>query len=316
MWGNRLGWSIAAGIVVVTVGFLLWVSISAQDVSPRTDFTRDPKTTELIILPVAPKTVLPSMTSGEDAGAIYRRAIAAFAAEPTVYTDFARGGRERDLEFIPAIYILAQATGCESGDIFASDPGRIVTLANEKPDLEALVSLAACARRAGMLLAPRKPADAMQLYEAVFSLGAKLYRERLTYEELDAGLTMMAEGSALIAQLNPHRTAACARFDEARRAYVTQRILPVRAVLHTLDQPTLERHAGDVIYLARHAEDRMWQVEAIFALARYRFNAGRSADQHVARKVLNELSNSSDPVVRAAAVAARDLTEPQYRMLR
>jgi hypothetical protein len=170
--------------------------------------------------------------------------------------------------------------------------------------------------RAGMLIEARKPAEAMALYEAVFSLGAKLLRERLTYEELDAGLKMLAEGSALIGKLNPQRAAACQQFDEARRAYVNEHILPVQKILHTLDQPTIERHGGDVIYLARHAQDRMWQVEAIFALARYRFNAGRFADQHTALKVLQELSKDADPIVRTAATQGRDMTEERYRMLR
>jgi hypothetical protein len=316
MWGNRLGWTIAAFIAIAIVGLVTWVHLTAHDLSPRTEITSDPRATELLVLPVSPKTVLPAMTAASDAGPIYRRAIAMYLADVSTYSAFARSGRERDLEDVPAINILAQATPCETADIFQSDPTKIVTLVNEKPELDALIELAVGARRAGMLIQSKKPAEALALYEAVFSLGAKLFRERLTYQEMDAGLTMMAEGSALIGALNPDRAAACRQFDEARRAYVNTRILPLQKILHTLDQPTIERHAGDVFYLARHAQDRMWQVEAIFATARYRFNAGRYADQKAAMRILESLSKDPDPIVRTAAIEARDMTEQRYRMLR
>jgi hypothetical protein len=161
----------------------------------------------------------------------------------------------------------------------------------------------------------------MKLYEATFSLGVKLYQERLTYEELDAGLTMMAEGSAMIRELSrasgdAARAEACASFDAARMEYVKQRIQPVQRVIVSADQSVLEQHAGDVFYFARHARDRMWRVEAIFKLGRYRYNAGRIGDQNNAMLVIRELVDDPDPVIQIAAKAARDLTLEEYRTLR
>jgi hypothetical protein len=191
----------------------------------------------------------------------------------------------------------------------------------EKPELEALVVLGVAARRAGQLLEPVNPTDALKLYEAVFSLGVKLYEERLTYQELDAGLTMMAEGSKLIGALcansgDASRAQACERFNAARVEYVKPRIQDVQRVIVSVDQSVLEQHAGDVFYFARGARDRMWRVEAIFKLGRYRFNAGRIGDQNNAMLVIRELLDDPDPVIQAAATAARDLTKEQYLMLR
>jgi hypothetical protein len=87
-------------------------------------------------------------------------------------------------------------------------------------------------------------------------------------------------------------------------------------VIISNDQATLEQYAGDVFYFARHAPERMWRVEAIMKIGRYRYNAGRVGDQRSAIKVLKELSNDPDPVVRAAANEAQELTIEQYRMLR
>jgi hypothetical protein len=64
--------------------------------------------------------------------------------------------------------------------------------------------------RTQILIEKDTPADAMALYEATFALGDKLYQERLTYAELDAGLNLMAQGSTSIARL--------AEVNSARRA--------------------------------------------------------------------------------------------------
>jgi hypothetical protein len=61
----------------------------------------------------------------------------------------------------------------------------------------------------------------------------------------------------------------------------------------------------------------MWRIEAIFSTARYRFNAGRVADQRAAARILREiLSNDSDPVIQTACSAGLSLTVEQYRTLK
>jgi hypothetical protein len=318
MWGNTLGWSISLALVVLTTVSVAWLDRATRTISAQTQFSLDEKNGAAIELPISPSTVLPRMTDPTDAGPIHRRAIDQFHNDPTSYGRFARSGTSADeIESLPAIKILVEATNCASADLFASKPAQIVNLNGDKPDLEALQTLGAASRRAGQLLEKSRPAEALKLYEATFSLGVKLYRERLTYAELDAGLTMMAEGSTMIGLLDPSRSEACQRFNQARKEYVAQRILPTQRLISSADQTMIDDHAGDVFYFSRHARDRMWRIEAIFSTARYRFNAGRVADQRAAARILREiLSNDSDPVIQTACSAGLSLTVEQYRTLK
>jgi hypothetical protein len=132
---------------------------------------------------------------------------------------------------------------------------------------------------------------------------------------------MMAETSTLMQQLahasgDEARAQAIAAFDQGRRTYFRDRVLPMESILETVDQATLEAHAGDVLFYARHAVERVWRVEAILSLGRYRFNAGKGADQRSAMTTIKELCEDNDPVIQTAATAARDLTIEQYRMMR
>jgi hypothetical protein len=308
-------------MVLATAAGVTWLQRNMEAISSRTAFSRDADHGGPVSLPVPPIIVLPTMTDPTDAAPIYRRAIEQYNADPFVYGKFARSGRANDLPDIPAIKTLVEAAHCAHGNLFAASPSEIVSYNPDKPTLEAVRTLGACARRAGQLIEKNDPDEAMKLYEAAFALGARLYEERLTYEELDAGLTLMAEGSATIRELaraagDSNRVEACKRFDEARVACVTSQIQPTQRVIGSADQNVIEQYAGDVFYFARHAGDRIWRVEAILKLGRYRFNAGRIGDQRNAMRVLKELLHDPDPVIQTAAAAARDLTEEQYRMLR
>jgi hypothetical protein len=314
MWGNALGWSISLLMVIAAVAGVRWLDRSARILSAPTTFSQNSEHTAAISLPVSPKKVLPT-TNPSDAAPIYRAAIAMYEQEPETYERFARDGRLREVDTVPAIDILTQATEYESADFFTQNPREIVNYQNEKPALDALQTLGACARRAGQLIQSQQPGRALKLYEATFSLGEKLYNERLIYAELDDGLTMMAESATLIGILDPTRANTAEGFNNARKNYVEQQLLPVLRIIGSADQTILETHAGDVFYFAEHAGDRMWRVEAILKLGRYRFNAGRFGDQRAAMTLLKKISGDPDPVIRAAANAAINLTEQQYRML-
>ena len=324
MWGNGLGWSISL-MWVVAVAMVLWfMNQMVHHVSPRTDFSYDAANAAEITLPVPPDLVLPGMADPTDAAPIYRRAVAEFERDPLnaiTYDRFIRSGKLRDIADVHIINILPEATKCASAKLFAPNPAEIVNYDNEKPALDALRSIGQCAIRTALLLQKEHPDDALRLYEAAFSLGTKLLDERLCYAELDTGLSLMAQSSTMIGQMaqasgDAARADAVKQFDEARIKYVKERIQPSIRVIMSNDQATLEEHAGDVFYFARHAPERMWRVEAILKIGRYRFNAGRVGDQRSAIRALDGLSKDHDPVIRAAAIAAQRLTIERYRMLR
>ncbi|HVT90874.1 MAG TPA: hypothetical protein VHD56_18615 [Tepidisphaeraceae bacterium] len=321
MYGNRLGWTLSILSVFGLFMLISWINATATQAGARTEFSQNISNGAAILLPVSPRVVVPTMTQMTDAGPIYRRAIEDYEKSPVTYDRFARSGQVADVEDVPAIQILLEAANHAQARLFADNPTEIVNFKNEKPALDALKTLGACSRRAGQLIEKSDPASAMRFYEATFSLGDKLYEERLCWAELNAGLTLMAEGSTMIGLLSEStgdqaRAVACKRFNDARIEYVNQRLMPILRVITSIEPAMLEQNAGDIIYFARHAEDKLWRVEAIEKLGRYRFNATRMGDQRIAMKVLKELSSDNDLTIKTAAIAARDLTEPEYRMLR
>jgi hypothetical protein len=313
MWGNALGWTISLVLVVATAGAIRWLDRNARMISAPTAFVED-HANLAIALPIPPGTIV-DMTDPADAAATYRGAIDDYNQQPYIYERFARDGRLHDLDSVPTLDNLTGATHSASANIFAANPSEIVNYNDDKPALDALRTLGACAIRAGQLIEKDQPQHAMQLYEATFSLGTKLYQERLIYAELDAGLTMMAQSATLIGLLEPDRADATRKFNETRKDFVVSQIQPTLRILSSIDQKVLEEHAGDVFYFAQHASERMWRVEAILKIGRYRFNAGRVGDQRAAMSALEKLSHDPDPTIRAATNAAENLTEQQYRML-
>jgi hypothetical protein len=191
----------------------------------------------------------------------------------------------------------------------------------DRPLLNAASALGGAATRAALLLQTKDSAAAMKYAQAAFSFGEKLFQERLTAPEMMAGLELMSESSVVMKKLaqtsaDSALAARIATFDAARLDFYKQRIEPMLRVLTAVDDKVVSEHAGDVFYLAQRAGDRVWRVEAIFALGRMKYfvgSEGRAADQRGAPRMLQKLTEDPDPVIRAAGIAARDLTIDEYR---
>jgi hypothetical protein len=322
MWGNTLGWSISA----VIVACMLWgvhVINQAGRISPPTSFATDPAHLATVALPVSPQTVM-TFTDSTDSAPTYREAIAEYQSHRAAYDAFGETGKLQDIPKLPALDSLVRAAPSSKARLFSAHPEEIVVYVKPRPALDALRALGKLCVRAGLLTQKSDSAAATKYHEAAFSLGMKLFDERLTSEEMLAGLELMSEGAAglsRISQANEDRprAAAIASFDLARKDYYNNQILPMLTVLTSVDGHTVAEHAGDYFWLAKNADDRVWRVESIFALGRLRFFVGpdgRVGDQLGASKQLKQLADDSDPVIRAAAIAGRDLTIEEYRQIR
>jgi hypothetical protein len=323
MWGNRLGWSISAVIAIVVIGTITFYARGANRMSDATPFGTE-TAGQTLNLAASSRAVIGGEPSACDAAGPYGEAIALYRKDRKTYDDIAEGTtRVADLPKLPALMKLAEGTRCEQMTLFTADPSRIVRY-DDSPDLDALRALGKAAVRAGLIYKTnKKNFEAMKCYEAAFALGSKLYDDRLTYREMMAGQELMGEAGVGISKLSfdrgdTDRSDAAQKFDTARRNMFTQHVQPVSQKLISIDPPTVARHAGDVFYLAEHAKDRMWRVEAIFALGRMRYfvgEGGRLGDQRGATRKLRQLVEDKDPVIHAAAKAALDLTAQQMRML-
>src|SRR5687768_11812795 len=86
MYGNRLGWMISAGIVIVMAGLLLLLQ-RADTISPPTAFTKD-ATVLQAVPPIPGMGDVLAMTEEGDAGDTYRKAIASYKRNESAYDKF------------------------------------------------------------------------------------------------------------------------------------------------------------------------------------------------------------------------------------
>ena len=325
MWGNSVGWIISAIITLAMAGWLWFLSVSTAP-TPPTAFSSDPQNLAAIELPAPPADALPPREPC-DAGPLYRQAIDAYHANRTIYEDFSRLGtlNSANATKLDAIELLVQAAKCDDMKLFSPQPRELINYQRTRPPLEALEALGrVCVDRLGLLNQRAGNHDAaMKYYQAGLAMGVHLCDERVTYDELQLGLDLVSKSSAGMARLaetrgNTDLAAALRDYDAQRIAYVQQRIHPVARVLRTIEPKIVGRHSGDVFVMAQNANERMWRIEAMLAAGRMRFFAGEggtAGNQRVASELVRTAAESEpDATVRAAAVAAMNLTVEEHRM--
>jgi hypothetical protein len=324
IFGNTLGWAISAALVVAALGLVSAIDAVGQP-TPPTEFSRRSEFSEMLSLPIAPEIFLRS-ADDQDAAVVYRQALAIYRQHPDVYLIFAKTGRATDLGQIePALGPLRDGAGLRTPQLFADAPAAIVAY---HPDiaLEQYSTLGRCAVNAAVLAAERGDyAGAAADCRGAFALGTALYDERLSFAELTAGLDLLARSAngwaaALQKQGDSAGAAALRQFDERRIDYVINHVLPLQNVIGAIDQNLIAQNAGDIAKLAqaspKEVPERMWRVEAILKLGRYRFDAGRAADQRAAPQILKQIAaRDHDPVIAAAVRAAQALTLDSYRLI-
>ena len=325
MWGNRLGWGFSLLIVLLVGGWVYLIERgSARTLA--TDFSKNPANFEPLRLPEPPRSVF-NPTSAADAGPLYRRAIDAYLADRATYSNFAANGKldsPKLPELAAAIEPLVEASSSATMNLFAARPGELMSYATQKPSLEALETLGRVTVDRLALLNHRagNADEARKYYLAGLALGLQLARERITWQELDLGLQLIGKAAPMLAKLSdetgkPIDAAAYRELDEQRRSFAAS-LEPTLRIVRTIDPKVVATHTGDVFEIAKRSKERMWRVEAMLALGRLRHFAGAggtAANQRAANAFLaDSAQNEADPIVRAAAASARDLTVEQHRM--
>jgi len=316
MWGNLRGWGISAVIVLLTAGGI-WYLSTLNDVSPPTwDQATQDKYLAKVELSPAPRSVVQVMTNPCDAGDDYRAAITAYEANKNTYGAKFDYKSTADFE---AFDDILKGTDCSQMTLLAKDPAEYMGYQGAAiAPLRALKTVVtAMTKRAAMLVNGRKADEAKKYYQAIFSLGTKLWEERLVWDELDAGQELMATGALGLARIaeeekDTDRYATLKAFDDARSKYVTDVVMPLLHVTHNFSSDA----PGNIFLLARSSQDRMWRAEAIRQLGRIRWNVGNAetasaADQRAATRLLTKWADDPtlDPVLRTTAQLARDVSE-------
>jgi hypothetical protein len=314
MWGNRLGWKISAFIWALAIGLWVWLNL-ALAITARTPLSLDEKNLSAISLPGG--AILPQDDPG-DSGELYRQAIALYQDQSTRCEEFAKDPRGNPP---PAIQLVLDAAGKSSMQLFSKTPEQFIDYKalDQHPPLDDLYSMGMTMNVAGLRF--QQTGDlpsARQYFRAVYALGQNLARERLVYDEYQKGIGLM--GGSLQGLLDCEKPGSLrakelnSQISEMEQ-YNSSFVQPIYNVLASADQGVIGANAGDVFAFATVSQDRMFRVEAILKLGRYRFDAQRRGDQLGASRYLRKLARDPDPIIRTAAGAATDLTIEQYRMI-
>jgi hypothetical protein len=322
MWGNPLGWSISACIVIVTVAALVWVSQTLNTISDPTPFSTQSGVADVLSVPVVPAAALPDHHADGDTGARYHQAIALYEQNKTVFNEFAARPNKRDLPAVaPAIDLLRKAAGNDSLGLFTATPEQAVSYDASSPLME-LIALGRCTANAALFAkAHGKTDDAIADLQAAASLGQRMVDERLCYAELSGGLGLLSSSAIELAELandagDQARADALNHFAADLSDYSQKKLLPIETVLSSVDQATIERSAGDLFWVAKNSKERLWRIEAIHALGRLHYNAGRPGDNRGAYRVLGEIAATDpDAIIKLAAQQGHDLTTADYNSL-
>jgi hypothetical protein len=331
MWGNKEGW-IISGIIVVLMGWMIWTLGRVEPIAkPSGQFSN---LEEPIKLPVAPAEIIPGvMTEDRDAGDLYRQAIELYREKPKTYDKF-EVTRIAEAKNLPALELVLQAGTAKRAKIFIDAPQTLVNYNFPWPELDAIFHLGQLSNSVGHYYVVSKTNSneelAKKYLHAGFSLGAKLYEERLVHAEMMNGIKLMQGAVDSLKELAKRKGDAAReqqleQFGKQTTAYYSAKVQKLYEKVVTGAPADVATYSGDVFALAMKNPDRMWRTEAILKVGRYRYEkGGRPGDQIWATRMLNEpqrlgitdFAEDPDPAVRAAGVAAKGLTVEQFRMIR
>jgi hypothetical protein len=314
MFGNTVGWRISILIVVLNVGAALWLH-GQMELTEPTSLSLDQKNLAELSVPQPAEKIVTHDQAG-NAGDKYLAAIAAYQQDE----DGCDGYGEKPEGALPAaMQDVVDATKMVQMELFVRDPSAVIDYSSDHAGLDSLGRIGQEMESAALRLGRAgKADDAKKLLLGVYALGEGLVRERLTYDEYERGMGLMNGAATGLAELEPVGSHRAQELNDQASAMVTfdqTSVRPVYEILSAADAQRVAANAGDVVRFARLANERMFRVEAILKLGRYRFNSGRSADQIAAPRILKGLEGDADGAVQTAARKAQDLTVEQYRMI-
>ncbi|HEX4796144.1 MAG TPA: hypothetical protein VH370_20310 [Humisphaera sp.] len=321
MFGNQTGWIISIPLALAMIWGLVWSSTPMQTTKP----TNDP----IVSIALAPIKLDSSglkikTPDARDAGLIYREAIIDYLVNRDLYQDFHRRPALAKLPSLPAIDGIVKAGGCSSADIFRSRPKDLINYRAEFPEVDALTALANMTIAAGLLYKSDLDYDKARTYiNAGFELGRKMFDERLTFVEMGAGLGLMQGGASALQALAKDKgetglSEPAAQFAKDAQATATK-LIDCYKIIGGIDETYYGRYSGDIFKIATSpTADPMWRVEALKHIGHYQYSSVSKVDQIYAKRLLQKMAADStlDPIVKTAAVAARDLSLEEHRNTR
>ena len=155
---------------------------------------------------------------------------------------------------------------------------------------------------------------AIDICQAVAVMGWHMAEERAIADMTMKGLMVQIEAASTLGQFyemvgQTENADAAQNYSGSLRRANSEFNAKYKVVFGTMVIP------GDVFYIAENDKDRAWRVRAVLSLGMVKFSAARSADKRYNKKLIERFMEDDDPLIQAAALAARHLTKLQYRVL-
>lgn len=313
--GNRpalkLGLAISAAIVAVFIGVLVAVNREGAP-DPPTDAVRPDRLARMDLPADLPALHTPARPDA-DATAAYDRPLGhAQRHAATLQRTSGTDTREAADTLRGLLIDAAEAGRVESGFL-----DRYVPL---EPGAEASFGEALSVMLRAMLAEADRLADAGDTEAARRTLLATWVLGRRTFEDNERlfnrrrGLQIMQHvGGALLERARAGDAAldagALARWAAALNEIEAAWQPKLEALL------SVEPHAADLIEMAEHDEDRTFRLAATLRLGIARHTADGSANRAAAKRAIQRLRESDDPLIADAAAAAAALTREDLRRL-
>lgn len=339
--GNKLGWIIAGGIVLV-LGIILAFFVFFPTPTPQTFRSLAPGMMDLPNPRVSVATVLGDLPSGDgNAGEDYNQAFTAYTLEvQNAYRAngaaiFATGEMSQELRdtFDRVVKPLLAATKKKSMNYYFQltpvgfqegyyDPER-----KKFQDVSDILLLFA-----GAAAKQQKFDEAEKYYLACMTMGYHMFNERSRMGMSMRGLGIMKTVCKYITSSNKRRDlatmykewgkpdkaeAVAALYDALQET--SDRYHQIESILWENDLNKLEKGwllwPGDIFAFATDHPDRGVRVEAILACGPIRVTATARGDKRMANKIIAEKLGSSDPIEREAAKVASELNEQSVQVV-
>lgn len=326
MWGNQRGWILSAVIAVVMAGMLVLASVPPSPTTPTGTLTLAMQPADLS---VDPGTIVPAPTGDDDAADTYRKAASDWDANKNIYEPLRDRLTEASRVMPEPVKLILSASGDGKMDLFSPDPDEVINYDSENPTLDGLFAAGSLTNSLALFYTTAKHKDMKQANRyaiAAFNLGRHLYEERIVFTEWMDGLNLMCDAALVLVktQNDPTQAEGCKEFAFTINDFRRNKVERLWEIISGIGEEDKATYAGDIFQIAKESPERMWRVEAILKLGRFKFNAATRGDQFGARRLLRGMAVapnvSPDPLtqltVHSAVLAAANLTIEGYRQIK
>ena len=322
---TKFGW-IAAGLFALAIGgFILKQTVFPSPTRPSIT-TRRTGFMDRIEVDASITDILGALpTGGGNAGDDYHQAVtiylAAKQAIEDAIIDLGKGadtGHEDALAALNGMYghISSGAKKKEMKYLLVHAPKEL-RVGRKLPEIETLSEVAACMDLLAFYnLANNRLRQAEAIYKDLMIMGWHMAAARSHYHMVTTGFGIQRMGAQGLQSVYRTMGGSFKQRVEALEEYRSAARETGYAYTEKLDLLWKTKpHPGDVFNIAENDKDRAWRVQGVLAMGILRYTTGRRGDTKYNTRLLEEFAKDKDPLLAAAAKAARELTEPEFNLL-